>query len=234
MLFVAAALMAGPNLHAQTVDEIVKKHVDAIGGVDNWKKVNAIKFIATMNANGTDIAINRSLLADKGMRVDIDVMGMHGYMIVTQTAGWNFMPWGGQTKPEPITEDDLKVGHSQMMFPDKLYDYAAKGSKIEFLGKDDVDGTECLKLKVTTKDGNLITEYIDPSTYFLIREVQKMKANGQEMEVTTNFSNYQKLPEGIFIAMTVGTQQGEYKITKVEINTIKDESIFKPEEPKKG
>ena len=32
---------------AQTVDEVVAKHIDAIGGKDNWKKVNTMKMEAT-------------------------------------------------------------------------------------------------------------------------------------------------------------------------------------------
>ena len=32
-------------------------------------------------------------------------------------------------------------------------DYKAKGSKIELVGKDDMEGTEVYKLKLTTKDG---------------------------------------------------------------------------------
>ncbi len=47
------------------------------------------------------------------------------------------------------------------------------------------------------------------------------------MEVTTNFSNYEKLPEGILIAKSIGLPFGELNITKVTINGPVDESIFK-------
>ena len=74
----------------------------------------------------------------------------------------------------------------------------------------------------------------DPATNYVIRQVQKVKANGQEQEITLNLSNFQKLPEGIVIPMTMGSGQGDFKVNKVEVNTVKDESIFKPEEAKKG
>ena len=227
-------LLAGTNVQGQTVDEIVKKHEDAIGGVAAWKKVNSIKDSGDISTNGTDFPITYNRIAGKGLRIDMEVMGMHGYQILTRSAGWSFYPWGGQTKPEPITPDAVRQGASQLELTDHLFDYAAKGYKVEFIGKDDVDGTECLKLKVTTIEGTILTDYIDPTTYFLIREVQKVTSNGRGQDFTSNFSNFQKLPEGIIVPMTIGTLRGEYKITRVEINTITDESIFKPEESKKG
>jgi len=46
----------------------------------------------------------------------------------------------------------------------------------------------------------------------------KNHANGQEVEQTTSFSNFQKQPEGIFVPMTITQQYGDVTISKVEIN----------------
>jgi hypothetical protein len=99
---------------------------------------------------------------------------------------------------------------------------------VELAGKDDVEGTECFKLIVTFKTGKTETMFIDPKSYLTIRQVAKQKANGQEIEIITNFSNYQKLPEGIFVAMSIGLPFGELNVTKVEVNIPVDEAIFKP------
>jgi hypothetical protein len=50
------------------------------------------------------------------------------------------------------------------------------------------------------------------------------------MEQTSNYSNYQKLPEGILFPMTVESGNGPFAIKSVEINKPVDESIFKPSE----
>ncbi len=228
LLIAGGMLLAGAAANAQSVEEIVKKHNEAMGGVDAWKKVTSIKYIGSMNAQGQEINIAKTTVAGKGTRQDIEVMGMKGYSIITPTEGWGYFPWGGQTKPEPMTADDLKQSQDELDIMDELMTYNEKGGKVEYIGKDDVDGTECLKLKHTNKDGQVSTMFLDPNTYYTIRQVEKMKANGKEEEVTVEMGNYQKLPEGIVVPMSIVANGGDVKMSKVEVNTIKDDSIFKP------
>ncbi len=224
LLLVAAAFIS----KAQTADEIVSKHIEAIGGADAWRKVTSIRQEGTMQVQGADVTVARTVLHGKGTRQDISLGGMNGYSIMTPTAGWNFMPFQGQTQPEPMTAEDIKEGQQDMDAQDELVDYKDKGTTVELLGKDDVDGTECYKLLVTFKSGKSESLFIDPASYHIIRQVAKQKANGQEMDITTNFSNYQKLPEGIVVAMSVTLPFGELNIKKVEVNKPVDEMIFKP------
>lgn len=213
---------------AQTADEIISKHIDAIGGADAWRKVTSIRQEGTMQVQGADVTVARTVLHGKGTRQDISFGGMNGYSIMTPTAGWNFMPFQGQTQPEPMTAEDIKEGQQDMDAQDELVDYKDKGTTVELLGKDDVEGTECYKLLVTFKSGKSESLFIDPASYHIIRQVAKQKANGQEMDITTNFSNYQKLPEGIVVAMSMTLPFGELNIKKVEVNKPVDEMIFKP------
>ncbi len=214
--------------YAQTADEIVSKYVTAIGGADNWKKVTSITSTGKMTVQGADVDLEIIVLNGKGGRQNITAMGMSGYQIVTPTAGWSFMPFQGQQKPEPMTEESLKESADSYDAQGTLVDYKAKGHTVEYLGKEDIEGTECHKLKVTQKSGKVETVYIDPASFLAVRSITKQKANGQEMEVITNMSNYQKLPEGISVPMSLVLPFGELTLSKVEVNKPVDESIFKP------
>jgi hypothetical protein len=163
------------------------------------------------------------------MRQNISLMGMTGYQIMTPTAGWNFMPFQGQQKPEAITADELKENVDELDTQGELIDYKTKGHTVEYLGKDDVEGTEAYKLRITQKSGKVKTFYIDPASNYIIRTVAKQKANGQEVEVTTDLSDYKKLPEGIVVPMSVKLPFGQMKVTKVEVNKPVDENLFKPD-----
>jgi hypothetical protein len=223
LLFISSVAL----VEAQTVDEVVNKHIQAIGGAEAWKKVNSIKMEGTMTVQGAEVSVSRVVLHNKGSRQDINVAGMVGYDIYTPTQGWSLAPWSGVTSPEAKTAEDVAEAQEDLDAQGSLIDYAAKGHKVDYIGKDDVDGTECYKLVITPKGGAVSTYYIDTKTNYLIKSVAKRKANGQEMEIATAFSNYEKLPEGVVIAKSMTLPFGELSLTKISINEPVDESIFK-------
>jgi hypothetical protein len=157
-------------------------------------------------------------------------MNMTGYTIISSEGGWSFSPMEGQTKPEPMTADALKAAQDGLDIQGDLLDYAAKGHKVEYLGKEDVDGTEAFKIKVVRKSGNEVVYFIDPSNYYIIKVANKMKVNGQEIEQKVNLSNYQKLPEGIVVPFTMEMPgvPAPVAIKKVEVNPTIDPALFKP------
>jgi hypothetical protein len=56
-LLALAAAFSIATTQAQTADEVVNKHIDAIGGKDAWKKVTSTKMEGSLNVQGTDVAI---------------------------------------------------------------------------------------------------------------------------------------------------------------------------------
>ena len=230
LIAVAMVFASVISVKAQTADEIVNKHITAIGGMDNWKKITSIKMVGSVNAGGTEFPVTMTRVSGKGSRMEFSINGMNNYQIITKTNGWSYFPIQGQTKPEAIPDEMVKESQDELDVQGPLVDYKAKGNKVTYLGKDDVEGTECFKLKVTYPNGKEETMYIDASNYYHIRTVSKVKANGKEEEVVSNFSNYQKLPEGIVYPMTIETGNGPRAIKSVEINKPIDESVFKPSE----
>jgi hypothetical protein len=211
---------------AQNLDEIVKKHIDAIGGLENWKKLKSLKMECSIKANGADIKVVICQLDKKAMRQDIAVMGMNGYEIVTNTQGWSFMPFQGQIKPEAMTADDVKNSQDDLWIQDEFITYKELGKKLELIGSDDMDGTDCFKLKMTDKNNQETTYFIDKSDYNIIKSVSKVKADGKEMEVASTYGNYKKTEEGIVFAMSTTGGYGPMEITKIEVNPKIDETIF--------
>ena len=212
------------RLFAQTPDEIIDKHVKAIGGLDAWRKVQTMKVSGVIDENGTEINIEYVTDNNKGSKQIVSFAGMQGYSIYTTTNGWNFYPWQGHMKAEAITPDEVKEQQDNLDAQTPLIDYKTKGHTAEYVGMDDFEGTECYKLKLTQKGGKVITFYIDPSNYFIIQSVSRTKANGVENEYKSSYSNYQKLPEGIWMAMKMNT----ITLKNIQVNVPVDESTFKP------
>ncbi|MBU6159253.1 MAG: hypothetical protein KGP35_09540 [Bacteroidetes bacterium] len=233
LFFLATACLSFSISFAQSADEIISKYVSAIGGADNWKKVNTVVMSGSMSMQGTEISLVRTVAHNKGFKNEISVMGMSGYQILTPTEGWNFMPFNGQTAPEAMTADDVKEGQNDLDAQGAVVDYVAKGHSAEYLGKEEVDGTECHKVKFTYKNGKNETMFFDPASYYLIKSIAVQKANDQEVEITTTFSNYEKLAEGVVVAKSISLPLGpgvnaDFTVSKIEINKTIDPAVFTP------
>jgi hypothetical protein len=220
------ATLVQQHASAQELQEIVTKHIEAIGGADAWKKVNALKTQMVMKAQGAEIKITMNQVHKKAMRVDIDVMGMSGYQIVTNNEGWSYMPFQGLTKPEPMTAEDVKSSQEDLEIHDEFLSYKDAGKSLELIGKDDVEGTECFKLVMTDKENKPTTFFIDPSTYHVIKKINKKSANGKEYDVESTYANYKKLEQGIVVAMIQSSEMGEMEATSIEVNPQMHPSLF--------
>jgi hypothetical protein len=227
-LLTGAIVCAAIGAKAQSAADVVKKHNDAIGGTQNWAKITTLKKDGTMTVMGMDMPCTFTIVKGKGMRQDFTVMGSANYVIMTPTGGWMYIPAQGATEPTPMPEEQLKDVADQLDFQDKLMDASNKKYKIEMLGKETIDGQECYKLKATDAGKKERTYYIDAKTYYTVRTVETANVQGQDMEVTVDYSDYKKLPEGIVVAMKEDSgDSGTMTYKTIEANTIKDESIFK-------
>jgi len=217
IMLATALVFTGAFVFAQNVDEIISRHISAIGGAENWKKVNTIIMEGTMNVMGNDVAVKVSQEHNKGTRQDISVAGMTGYVFVTPSGGYSYMPFQGQQAPEPMTAEDVKEGLDDLDIQGNLLDYKAKGHSVELLGTEDVQGTECYKLKVIRKNSGEQTVFIDKNSFLIIKTSAKRKAMGQEMDINVEFSDYRDV-NGIKLPYALTQGFGTIVMSSVKVN----------------
>jgi hypothetical protein len=227
--FAAFLFVAALSLQAQTVDEIIEKHLAAMGGKEKLLQLNTLRMEGNFSVQGTEIPVTLYQTHNKGQRIELSLMGMTGYVINTLADGWTYLPFQGQTAPEAMPAEAVKESADALDIQNSLLNYAEKGHKPEYVGKEDFEGTECLKVNVAMKGGSIVTMYFDPKTYYMIKQVVKTKATGQEIEQVQTFSNFTKTPEGyVFPLSMTGFGPGDITFTKVEINKPIDEALYKP------
>ena len=219
-------LVCAQFAQAQTVDEVINKHVAALGGKEKLSKIQNVVMEGNLSVQGTEISLNLTQVNNKLNRQDINAMGMHGFDMMTATEGWQYMPFQGMQKPEPKTADEVKESQSDLDIAGPLVDYAAKGHKMELVGKEDVDGTECYKIKASLAGGKQLTLFIDPASSMIIRTKEKRKMNGQEMDLQTDFSDYKDV-EGVKMPYSITQQFGTVLITSIKVNQTIPDSAFK-------
>ena len=82
---------------AQTADEIMTKHIAAVGG-DAWAKVNSLKKTQRMMVGGMEVTVIETQVRGKGVRSEITLGGQSGgYEIATPTAGGKLDLLGGNS-----------------------------------------------------------------------------------------------------------------------------------------
>lgn len=228
-LFLAvAATMISLGSYAQTVDEIAEKHTAALGGTDKLKSVKTIISERSLAVNGMEIPTKTLLVVGKAVRSESTVMGNTMVQVLDGNTGWMIRPtmMGGTGEPEDMPADVVKQTVSQLDPFGGLVDYKEKGYKVELVGTEKVDKKDAFHLKLTSKDGQVIDEWIDAQTY-LISKV-KVDMAGQQGEIS--FSDY-KDTDGIKFAKTmdITSPQGviSFITNKVVVNSPVDEAIFK-------
>ncbi|MCF0041104.1 outer membrane lipoprotein-sorting protein [Dyadobacter fanqingshengii] len=225
--FAAALISAGS--FAQTVDEIVDKHVTALGGMDKIKAVNTVITERSLAVQGMEIPTKTVLVVGKSLRNESTVMGNSMVQVVDDSKGWMIRPtqMGGTGEPEDMPADQLKQQIASLDPFGGLVNYKEKGNKVELVGKEKLDKKDVYHLKVTSKEGTTMDEYLDAETYLVSRV--KVDMNGQSGEI--DLSDYKEV-EGVKFPNTMditNAQMGtmSFITSKVSVNTPVDSAIFK-------
>ena len=215
------------SVSAQTADEIIAKYIDAIGGAEKWSKIKSIKLEGQVEVQGLAIPFTMQGIQLKGQRVDAEFQGNKIIDIITPTGGWSQNPLAGKATMSPMTSEELKSKLDDLDIQDAFVGYKEKGSTIEFLGKDEEDGNESFKIKMTTKNDNVKTYFFDTKTYLIYKEESIVKQQGQEMKAAVKLLDYQTIDYGV--KMPFKSDQGMMIMVtkKITVNPVIDESIFK-------
>jgi outer membrane lipoprotein-sorting protein len=236
---VALALCAAaPLAYAQTVDEIIAKNAQAMGGLDKIKAVKALRFTGKMTMGpGMEAPVTMELKRPENMRMEFTVQGLTAVQAYDGKNGWQISPFGGKTDPEPMSPEDLKQAQEQADMDGPLIDYKAKGNTVVFGGKEKVEGTDAYKLTVTLKNGDVQTMYLDTDSYFEIKNTSKRMVRGTEVEEEQTLGDYKEVQGLMFpFSMEFGAKGRPEKqsltIAKVEINPVIDDARFKAPAPK--
>ena len=238
-LAVIFSLFIFTGLQAQSVDEIVAKHLKALGGKETIAAIKSIRINgkSTITAMGFEAGFKRTAKRPNLVRLDISMQGQQMVQAYDGKTAWQIMPFMGNPDPQPMPELQAKQMIREADFDGPIVNYKKKGNKIELVGKEDLEGSEVYKLKVTLKDGDTFYSYIDAEYFLELKRVMKTKGpGGNEIEVTTYMSDYKPV-DGMMMPHSIRIQnpvQGaiEVTFTTVETNIDVDDSYFQM--PKKS
>ena len=179
------------SLSLQTADELIAKNIEARGGMEKMKAIKTLRFNAKFNGEGGFTAtVGQENQRPNLVRETFSLQGMTAIQAYDGSTGWQTQPFGGKKTPELMGEDDLRDLLLDADFDGPLVDYKEKGSTVEYLGHDIVDGDDALRLKITLKNGDIIYDYLDPDTFIEIRREVQQFIRGSVRDRVFGFGSY--------------------------------------------
>src|SRR4029077_8272014 len=127
------------------------------------------------------------------IRTEATLQGMTLVRAYDGTEGLKISPFCGRKDPEKMSVDDAKSLVEDAEIDGPLVDWEAKGSNVEYLGPEDVDGTLAHKLKVGRRNGDVSYVYLDPDHFLEIRILTQRIEQGAQVEVETDLGDYEKI-----------------------------------------
>ncbi len=237
------SLLVAPALatHAatQTADEVIEKHLAAMGGRQALEKITTRTSVGTMTVatpNG-DISgpVEVSSKAPNKTRLfvvlDLTALGSSDKMTLEQkfdgTTGWILNTLQGDRQITGNQLDNMKNAD----FPNPLLKYKTNGTKVELLPNEMVAGKSAIVLRVTPKAGSVSKVFLDPATYLVMRSTAtiSMPEMGGDIEQVSEVSDYRTV-DGVKVPFkTVQVASGQtvtIVLTKVEHNVAIADAVF--------
>ena len=243
-LFLASLVAVLPAVGSvQTADDVVEKHLAAVGGRAALGKLTSRKSTGTVTittpqgalSGPIEISVKPPNKTRAYMTLDLTAVGSSEKMTLEQkfdgTVGWNVNSMQGQSQ---IVGNQLQNMRNNV-FPSPYLDYKAAGIKVELLPKEQVAGKEAIVLLVTPKEGSVARLFLDPDTYLILRAVAKVSsAELGDFEQTSEPSDYRTV-DGVKVPFvltnTSPVQTLTIRLEKVEHNVPMDDALFVVKSP---
>ena len=217
----------------ETVDTLVAKNTEAKGGAQALAAVQSLKLQGKMVVNSGKLELGYVCTKKRpgAVREETSLQGMTRIDAYDGTEGWKITPFGGRKDPEKVSADDAKALVEDSEIDGPLINWKEKGSTVEYLGTEDVDGTLAHKLRVVRKNGDINNVYLDPDHFLEIRTVAQRSVRGTQVESITDYGDYEEVA-GVFFPFSVATEtkadgnRTQTTIEHAEANGTIDDSLF--------
>jgi hypothetical protein len=230
ILIIIALFLSASSLFAQDVDDIINNYFENTGGADNWKNLKTMQLTADFEQGGMQMNMILYQNKDNMRRVDVEFQGNTIIQAYDGEVGWMVNPFMGIATPQKMPQEMLDQMTAEK-FESEFMNYQEKGHEVELEGKEEIEGSEAYKVKLTKNDGDVEYFYFDTENFVPIMQRQTVKYGpGQGQEAETYISDYQEV-EGFLMPFLIDSKMNGQSVMKMIVekyilNEEIDPSIF--------
>ncbi len=197
---------AATSAAAQDAQSLVSKNLQARGGAAALDAITSVSFEGRTIFPGDFELTYKEARARAGaapeIRYDFGLQGLDVVQSYDGSGGWKINPFQGRKDSERMSADEARQLADAALIEGPLLASRNNASKVEYLGRDDFDGTLAYKLKVTQKDGDEFVYWLDPDTYLEIKIDETRRIRGAQTTTETELGDYEKIA-GVYFPMSV-------------------------------
>jgi hypothetical protein len=221
-----------------TVDEIVARHLAALGGADRLRSLRSVR----MTGRLTGGELNRALMTVSKKRParycrrleaggDVSIQAVDGELV------WG---WGEKIdlpRPEPFKSRPARRFRRASDLEGPLLDFQAKGHKLAYAGRENVGATAVHRLDIIWKDGDRGAVLIDAATFLLAKIVEPaFDPQGYLRRSETTYGDYRQVggiqwPFSELFAVPHTGLRHAILWDSVEVDSELDDALFKMPQP---
>jgi hypothetical protein len=230
LAFAAIALLP-VNVPAQSVDEVIANNVKARGGLEKIKAVRSVRTTSKLSQGSFRAAYVQENKRPDRVREEAIIQGLAQVQAYDGKVGWQISPFGGRKDPELMSQDDTKTLMIDADIDGALVDYKQKGHKAELVGHDSVEGTDCYKVKLSLKNGDVRYYFLDSDSFLELKIENQSNIRGTVQYTETYFGDYEQV-NGIYYPFAVETgdkgsdSRTKFTVDKVEQDIPLDDARF--------
>jgi len=218
VLVVLSAFSLGAS--AQTVDEVIARNIQAKGGLEKLKSVRSVRTTAKFSQGAIRVEYRQENKRANKVREEYVIQGLAQVQAYDGKTGWQISPFGGRKDPELLSQDDLKSLAVDADMDGPLVEYKEKGHKAELVGHDSVEGTDCFKIKLSMKNGDVRYYYLDADSFLELKIEVQTTIRGTLQESELYFGDYEQV-NGIFYPFAIEqAQKGSATRTQISVEKI--------------
>jgi photosystem II stability/assembly factor-like uncharacterized protein len=238
ILLLVASFFISFSAHAITLDELLAKNLAARGGAANVQKLKTLRLtgravFSGMGRRGSAIEMAWAQVQTRPgkFRSEVTRQGLTAVQAWNGKEGWKLSPFRGRREPERSSQDDARALAQDADIEGHLISWREKGSRVEYLGVEDVDGTPAHKVRVALKDGDVQYVFLDPDAFLEIRIVNERRVRGSEQVTEADLGAY-GLVAGVWIPTSINQgrkgapRTAHFIVEKAEANVPVDDRVF--------
>lgn len=196
---------------AQTAAELVAKNLAARGGAEALAAIHTyvtkgeLRFPGDFKLAYTETRARLDPATDNSaVRVDASLQGLTVIQAYDGQTGWRVNPFEGRKDAERMGADESRALADEALIDGALLSANIKGSKVDYLGREDIDGTNTYKLRISKTDGTTFTYYLDPDVYLEIKILENRTIRGAEAETEYDLGDYERV-DGVYFPFSIAS-----------------------------